>query len=125
MNPLICNSKYYFYAVDAVILSYRKDFKGASGVLSTAAQYNLPVIAADVREIGETVKNYKLGLTFEAENSPSLRKAVLSFLNLNEEAKQEIRENLLHYAQTHSWQEAAQRHIELYQGLIKDRPVIK
>ncbi len=111
--------RYYFCAADAVIISHRKDFKGASGVLSTAAQYNLPVISTDIGDIGETIKKYKLGLTFEAENPLSLREAILSFLNLNEEEKQEMKRNLSYFAQTHSWQEAAQRHVELYQGLIK------
>ena len=118
-------AKYYFYAVDAVILSHRKDFKGASGVLSNAAQYNLPVIAADVGDIGEAVKRYKLGLTFEPENPKSLQEAILSFLNLNEEEKREIKRNLSYFAQTRSWQEVAQRHIEVYQGLIKANSAIK
>jgi glycosyltransferase involved in cell wall biosynthesis len=118
-------AKYYFYAVDAVILSHRKDFKGASGVLSNATQYSLPVIAADVGDTGEVVKRYKLGLTFEPENPKSLQEAILSFLNLNEEEKREIKRNLSYFAQTRSWQEVAQRHIEVYQGLIKANSAIK
>jgi len=116
-------ARYYFYAADAVILSHRNEFKGASGVLSTAAQYNLPVIAADVGEIGNMVKNYKLGLTFEAENPESLRESILSFLDINEEEKRKIKRNLSCFAQTHSWQEVAQRHIELYQKLLQNSAV--
>ncbi len=108
----------YFCAADATILSHRKHFGGASGVLATTAQFSLPVIAADVGEIGEAVKNYGLGLTFEAENAHSLREAILSFLNLKEEQKQEMKRNLLRFAQDHSWQAVALRHIEVYQSLI-------
>ena len=108
----------YFCAADATILSYHKHFERASGVLATTAQFSLPVIAADVGEIGEAVKNYGLGLTFEADNAQSLRKAILSFLNLREEQKQKMKQNLLCFSQDHSWQTAARRHIEVYQSLI-------
>jgi glycosyltransferase involved in cell wall biosynthesis len=108
----------YFYAADATILSHRKYFGGASGVLATTAQFSMPVIAADVGEVGEAVKNYGLGLTFEADNAQSLREAILSFLNLKEEQKQDMKRNLLRFAQDHSWQLAARRHIELYQSLL-------
>jgi glycosyltransferase involved in cell wall biosynthesis len=108
----------YFHAADATLLSYRKHFGRASGVLSTTAQFNLPVIASDVGEIGKAVRNYRLGLTFEAENAQSLREVILSFLNLEEEQKQEMKRNLLRFAQDHSWQVVAQRHIEVYQSLL-------
>jgi glycosyltransferase involved in cell wall biosynthesis len=108
----------YFHAADATLLSYRKHFGRASGVLSTTAQFSLPVIASDVGEIGEAVRNYGLGLTFEAENAQSLREAILSFLNLKEEQKQEMKRNLLRFAQDHSWQVVARRHIEVYQSLL-------
>lgn len=106
---------------DAVILSHRKHFKGASGVLSTVAQFSLPVIAVDVGEVGKAIENYELGLTFEPENPQSLRDAVLRFLNLKDEEKQTMKTNLSHFAKAHSWQEVAQRHVELYQDLIKSK----
>jgi glycosyltransferase involved in cell wall biosynthesis len=108
----------YFYAADATILSYRKHFGRASGVLATTTQFSLPVIAADVGEIGRAVKNYELGLTFGAENAQSLREAILSFLELKKEQKQEMKRNLLRFAQDHSWQLVARRHIEVYQALL-------
>jgi len=108
----------YFHAADAMLLSHRKHFGRASGVLAEIAQFSLPVIAADVGEIGEAVRNYGLGLTFEAENARSLREAILSFLNLKQEQKQEMKKNLLRFAQDHSWQLVARRHIEVYQSLL-------
>ena len=112
-------AKYYFYAADALILSHRKEFKEASGVLSDATHFNLPVIAADVGEVGELVTTHGLGLTFEAEDPQSLREALLSFLDLKEDEKQQIKRNSAEFALTHSWQELAQRHVELYQSLFE------
>lgn len=108
----------YFCAANAIIISHRKSFGRASGVLSTAAQFNLPVIASDVGEVGEAVENHELGLTFEPENPQSLREAILSFLNLKDEEKQKMKANLSRFAQDHSWQEVARRHLELYQNAL-------
>ena len=110
---------YFFYASDAIILSYRKDFKASSGVLTDAAKYGIPIIASNLEDVGGTVEAYKLGLTFKAEDPSSLREAVLSFHALSDEDKDVIKKNLAYYAQTHSWQEVAKRHIEIYEGLIK------
>jgi len=110
--------KGYFQAADAALLSHRKHFGRYSGVLATSAQFSLPVIAADVGEIGEIVRNCGLGLTFEAEDAQSLREAILSFLSLNEERREEMKRNLLRFAQDHSYQLVARRHIEVYQSLL-------
>ena len=117
--------QYFFYAADALVLSHRKNFKGASGVLATAAQFDLPVITSDVGSAGEAVKNYNMGLTFQAENPLSLREAVSSFLDLGEEEKQDIKNNVSRFAQDHSWQLVAQKHIELYQGLMEDESTLR
>ena len=111
--------RYYFYASDAIILSYRNDFKAGSGVLTDAAKYGIPIIASDLEDVGGTVEAYKLGLIFKTEDPLSLREAILSFHALSDEDKDVIRKNLVNYAQTHSWQEVAKRHIEIYEGLIK------
>lgn len=118
-------ARYYFYAADALILSHRKDYKESSGVLSDAAHFILPVIAADVGEIGELVTYYGLGLTFEAEDPQSLRRALLSFLNLKGDEGQETKRNLARFALAHSWQESAQRHMELYQSLLEQETTFR
>lgn len=108
---------YYFLAADAIILSYTKDFLHASGVLTHAAGFSLPVIASDVGQLGEFVKTHKLGLTFITEDAKSLREAIISFLNLREEEKLAMKRNLEKFAATFSWEEVAKRHLNLYQGL--------
>jgi glycosyltransferase involved in cell wall biosynthesis len=111
---------YYFYAADAILLSYRKNFIGASGTLSLACSFNLPVIASDVGQLGEFVRNYKLGLTFSPDDPQSLREAILSFLNLTEEEKQEIKRKLAQFASTYSWEQVAKEHLKLYQSLLEE-----
>jgi glycosyltransferase involved in cell wall biosynthesis len=108
---------HYFHATDAVLLSYKREFVGASGVLSLAAEFGLPVIASDAGQLGEFVRAFNLGLVFAAENAESLREAICAFLDLDEDQEQEIRQNLRAFASAHSWREVAKQHLELYQSL--------
>lgn len=111
----------YFYAADAVIISHRREHRGGSGVLAPACRYGVPVIASntDTGELGEIVDGYKLGLTFTAEDHQSLQESILSFLNLEEDKRKEIKNNFFNFALTHSWEKAAEDHVVLYQNLIR------
>lgn len=121
VNQYIAEEKmmYYFSAADAIILSYKKVFLNASGVLSHACQFLLPVIASDVGQLGDFVKTYKLGLTFTPEDPSSLREAIISFLNLPEDEKLKIRDNLRRFTFAHSWKEIAKKHIDVYKNAIQ------
>ena len=87
------DKQYYFAAADAVILSYKKDFLQATSMLWEAAGYKLPVIASDVGELGELVRNYRLGLVFTAGESSSFKSALLEFIKLDQDDRQKIKDN--------------------------------
>lgn len=110
-------ARFYFSAADAIILSYRKGFTGISEVLIRAAEFALPIIASDIGETGEIVKDYRLGLTFEPGNPESLNETILHFINLRDEERQKIKKNLVNFAKTYSWQKQAKRYIELYKSI--------
>jgi len=116
-------ARFYFSAADAIILSHRKGFTGISGVLLTAAEFALPVIASDIGETGEITKDYRLGLTFEPENPESLREAVLHFLSLKDEERQAMKKNLEDFTRVYSWSKQAKRYISLYQSILEGRPL--
>ena len=69
----------FFYAADTLILSYTKVFKSTSSMLWEATKYHLPVISSDANLLGKMVKEYDLGLLFEAENVESLANAIKHF----------------------------------------------
>jgi glycosyltransferase involved in cell wall biosynthesis len=69
----------FFGCADAVILSYTKAFVSESSMLWESCKYDLPVIASDANLLGKDVKQYNLGVTFEAENAESLRRAIHYF----------------------------------------------
>jgi len=110
-------TKYYFSAANAIILSYTKEFLHASGVLSFATGYNLPVIASDVGQLGEIVRTNRLGLTFTPEDPVSLKQAISEFLKLPESEYNQMRENLKAFAASYSWEDFAQKHLQLYKSL--------
>jgi glycosyltransferase involved in cell wall biosynthesis len=111
---------YYFSATDALVLSYTKEFLGQSVNLLHGCQFSLPVIASDVGQLGEQVKNYKLGLTFIPEDPLSLREAITSFLNLGTGEKLVIKRNLHEFAIANSWEQYTKRYMDIYQALLNN-----
>ncbi|MDV6375361.1 glycosyltransferase [Deinococcus arenicola] len=69
----------YFLAADACLLPYRRNFAGQSGPLLIAASLGLPVLAADVGVLAETVQEYGLGALFAPEDPAALARCVSSF----------------------------------------------
>jgi glycosyltransferase involved in cell wall biosynthesis len=105
----------YFFAADAVVLSYRKDFIQWGSILNDAARCSTPVIASDVGQLGQFVKRYHLGMTFVPEDADSLRQAILTFLHLPEEERERLGANCKAYAEQFPWAENARRHLEVFQ----------
>lgn len=106
---------YYFYASDAMMLSFDKGFLCASGTLNEASQFQLPAIASDVGQVGEYVKTYNLGITFAPEDAESLRRAINSFLSLTDGERLTVKANLRTFASSFDSAEMARRYIALYE----------
>lgn len=109
---------YYFYASDAIILSYISNFIESASILNDSCQFQLPVIASDAGQLGEYVRNYNLGITFTPEDSQSLHQAIISFLNFAGEETLAIKANFHRFAAELSWSDVASRYIALYSRKI-------
>lgn len=59
-------------ACDIVCLPYRKQFDGASGPLGEGVYRGKMIVGPAHGSIGQTIREYHLGLTFEAENIANL-----------------------------------------------------
>lgn len=77
----------YFGAADFVVCSYAKSFSSTSSVLWQACGYDRPVISSDANVLGELVREYKLGLLFEAENQASLETTIKQAVTLKNSFK--------------------------------------
>jgi len=100
--------KYYFLSADAVILPYRRAFKGTSGILQNAASAGKPVITTDVGEIGRIVRENSLGIIVEPESPYALQQGIQNFLRSRKEVEERVIENAISYAKQHSWRKMAE-----------------
>jgi glycosyltransferase involved in cell wall biosynthesis len=113
--------KYYFIAADAVLLPYRRAFRGTSGVLRNAAAAGKPVIASDVGEMGDIVRQYSLGLVVEPESQEALRDAIKFFVRERSKIAPHVREYALAYAEAHHWRRMAELVEEAFRGCSRAR----
>jgi len=107
--------KYFFCAADAAILSYFKIFKSTSSMLWECSQYQLPVISSDANTLGEKVRQWNLGMTFEAENYESLVLAIKMFYSERFKFADVIKENQKKFIEEFSgkkWAENYRKAIE-------------
>ncbi|ADL07280.1 glycosyl transferase group 1 [Thermosediminibacter oceani DSM 16646] len=66
----------FFLAADVVLLPYRSIFSGQSGPLTLAASLGIPVAAASVPVLAETVEQYRLGVLFPPEDICGMAQAL-------------------------------------------------
>lgn len=89
--------KLCFCASDVVLLPYIKHF-GSSAILSRAVAAGKMIIASDEGLIGKRVKEHKLGLLFESENTHELGEAIKKAALLTENEKSIFKESISKYA---------------------------
>jgi glycosyltransferase involved in cell wall biosynthesis len=111
---------YYFFAADAVILSYTRQFLSTVSILWDACHFGTPVIASDNGQLGELVMAFKPGLLFAAQDADSLRQAMRRFINLKPEEIEALKDNCRRFCDEFSIDKWAQGCIEIYDSLLRD-----
>jgi len=109
---------YYFFAADATILSYTRQFLSTSSLLWEACRFGTPVIASDNGQLGELVETYNVGLLFKAQDSDSLREAIKHFINLKPERVELYKRSCRKFANEFSIGKWAQRCVEIYNSFL-------
>jgi glycosyltransferase involved in cell wall biosynthesis len=109
---------YYFFAADAMILAYTKQFLSASSLLWESCRFGMPVIASDNGQLEELVKASQLGLLFTAQDAASLRKAIMRFLSLKPVEIKKLNANCQRFNDEFSLGKWAQRCLEIYDSLL-------
>jgi glycosyltransferase involved in cell wall biosynthesis len=111
---------YYFFAADAVILSYTRQFLSTSSLLWEACRFGTPVIASDNGQLKELVETFKPGLLFVAQNPESLAEAIMRFINLKPVEIRTLKDNCHRFAHEFSMDKWAQKCLEIYDRLLKE-----
>jgi glycosyltransferase involved in cell wall biosynthesis len=116
---------YYFFAADAVILSYTKQFSSTASLLWDACHFGTPVIASDSGQLGELVEAFQVGLPFRVQDADSLSKAVKRFISLKPEAIKKFKDNCRRFCDEFSIDKWAQGCLEIYDSLLSGKGVKK
>ncbi len=108
-----------FAAHSAVVLPYRPEFRGQSGVAFLAIAHGMPVVAGNFGAVGELFHEHKIGRTFDAFTPASLTAAIRSLFDAPDLAAldgqiQAAKESL-------SWSTAAGITIDLYEEVRQAR----
>jgi len=109
---------YYFFAADAVILSYTRQFLSTSSLLWEACRFGTPVIASDNGQLKELMMAFQPGLLFSAQDSDSLRAAIMRFLNLKPKEVEILKDNCRRFAHEFSMDKWAQKCLEIYNRIL-------
>lgn len=104
----------YILVCDALLLPYRKTFRGQSGVVAHASRYARCVIASDVGAVGNIIRQFGFGFTVEPESPEKLRDAIRKFLDLTASERLEMESKAKLAAQSYSWDEMCRRIEEVY-----------
>lgn len=108
---------YFFASADALVLSYTKEFTPTSSMLWQAARYKIPVISSSANLLGEMVREYNMGLLFEAGDADSLAETIRHFDMLDSDSLEQIKVDIGKFAVDHSHQKWAARTIEVCEGI--------
>jgi len=116
---------YYFFAADAIILSYTRDFLSTASLLWESCHFGIPVIASDNGQLGELMELYQPGLVFKAQDTASLKDAVLRFINLKPEEIERFRQNCDKFLDDFSLPKWAHKFAKISNGFIgaADHPI--
>jgi len=111
---------YYFFAADAVILSYTRQFLSTSSLLWEACRFGTPVIASDNGQLKELMMAFHPGLLFSAQDTNSLRQAIIRFTKLKPGEIEDLKANCHKFAHEFSMDKWARRCLKIYHRLLTD-----
>ncbi|MBF0343583.1 MAG: glycosyltransferase [Nitrospirae bacterium] len=103
----------YFFAADAVILSYKEEFLEWPSVLWTACSLKRPIIASDRPSIKSYLQRYGTGLVFKTSDPHSLRNTINQFLSMSSSEIKAIRQRASDLAQDSSSDNSARLLVDI------------
>jgi len=109
---------YYFFAADAAILSYTKEFLSTTSLLWESCRFGVPVIASDNGDLKVLMDTFEPGLLFKAQDADSLKEAIIRFIKLRPGEVDNLKANCRRFTREFSMERWAQRCMDLYDRLL-------
>jgi len=108
----------YFSACDAIILPYRRGYATTSGNLQLAIEHGKAVLACDQYCLGETVRNYQLGLVFTPDDVTALRSCLLKFAEQPATWFETIRGQCAAMNRDFAWEQITRQYVDVFNKII-------
>lgn len=108
----------YFSACDAIILPYRRGYVTTSGNLRLAVEHGKAVLACDQYCLGETVRNYQIGMVFTPDDVAALRSCLLKFAEQPDAWIETIRGQCAAMNRSLAWEEIAKQYVEVFNKIL-------
>lgn len=109
-----------FATHSAVVLPYKPEFKGASGVAFMALAHELPIVAGNFGAVGELFDQFKIGQTFGEFTPSHLASAVRQLFESSDRAQ--LIDQIRAAKQGLSWETAASITNDLYTRALSETP---
>ena len=106
---------YYFFAADAIILSYTKQFLSNASSLWEACRFKTPVIISDNSQLRAIMDSYKPGMVFKAQDPDSLGETIRQFIDLSQEEILRFKENCRRFNEEFSINRWAKQCLQIYE----------
>lgn len=108
----------YFTACDAIILPYRRGYETTSANLRLAIEHGKAILASDQYCLGETVRNYQLGLLFPPDDVAALRTCLLKFSEQPSTWFETIRGQCALMNRDFAWENIARQYVEVFNKIL-------
>lgn len=107
----------YFSAADVLLATHDPSFTSASGPISDARTYRLPVVATQTGQLAEYVTRFGVGVVPEVNDPRGFADALTVALETDAQAWEAVLESA---AQELSWERFADAHQKIYQALLRE-----
>lgn len=108
----------YFAACDAIVLPYRRGYETTSANLRLAIEHGKAILASDQYCLGETVRNYQLGLVFTPGDVTALQTCLLKFAKQPTAWFEAIRGQCAVMNRAMAWEEIAKQYIDTFNKIL-------
>ena len=121
-QKVICNLSYvqerdvemHFRASDAVIIAPRAEFVGESGVLLRAAEFGIPILAAEHGHTSTVVREENIGAVFNKDDRLSFQAAVQQLMNDLHRSPHFFNAAMSRFRQSREWSQIVAQYLQVY-----------
>lgn len=110
----------YFLASDAVLLPYRSDYRGTSGILQRSIASSRPVVGTKCGTVGKIIKNWNVGIVVEPDSPVQFGQAIDQLIENIHYYNTNVQSIAPKYVEDHHWKNLSSKVLDTYLSCISD-----